>query len=204
LTIISEGGIVKRKRRMIDMKKLIALALAGTMVFSVPVMAEEVGAPVAVYLEDSSDIGEPAETVLAIEENKTIGEHMNNAVIDIWDMLGAEVQDLAVGQGAVLDGVEAPGLTFDLVKPDLKRVYAAKELAQGKGSLLTVVNVHTHAGYGTAQITFYAPGVKAGQAITVYQRVTDEEWIAVPTVVTDDHVTVDITDNTHLAFIEAK
>ena len=46
LTIISEGGIVKRKRRMIDMKKLIALALAGTMVFSVPVMAEEVGAPV--------------------------------------------------------------------------------------------------------------------------------------------------------------
>ena len=154
------------------MKKLIALALAGTMVFSVPVMAEEVGAPVAVYLEDSSDIGEPAETVLAIEENKTIGEHMNNAVIDIWDMLGAEVQDLAVGQGAVLDGVEAPGLTFDLVKPDLKRVYAAKELAQGKGSLLTVVNVHTHAGYGTAQITFYAPGVMAGQAITVYQRVT--------------------------------
>ncbi|MDE6405670.1 MAG: hypothetical protein K2M20_08470 [Lachnospiraceae bacterium] len=186
------------------MKKIIALALVGTMIFSVPVMAEEVGAPVAVYLEESSDIGEPAETVLAIEENKTIGEHMNNAVINIWDMLGAEVQDLAIGQGAVLDGVEAPGLTFDLVKPDLKRVYAAKELAQGKGSLLTVVNVHTHAGYGTAKINFYAPGVKAGQAITVYQRITDEEWVAVPTEVSDDHVVVEITDNNHLAFIEAK
>lgn len=186
------------------MKKLIALTLAGAMIFSTPVMAKEVGAPVAVYLEDSSYIGIPAETVLAIEEDKTIGEHMNNAVVDIWDMLGTEVQDLAIGQGAVLDGVEAPGLTFDLVKPDLKRVYAAKELAQGKGSLMTVVNVHTHVGYGTAQITFYAPGVKAGQAITVYQRVTDDNWVAVPTVVADDHVTVDITDNTHLAFIEAK
>ena len=186
------------------MKKAIFLTLAGAMIFSTPVMAKEVGAPVAVYLEDESDIGIPEETVLAIEEDKVISEHMNNAVIDVWDMDGEMVQDLAIGQGAVLDGVEAPGLTFDLVKPDLKRVYAAKELAQGKGSLLTVVNVHTHAGYGTAQITFYAPGVKADQAITVYQRITDEEWAAVPTVVTDDHVTVEITDNTHLAFIEAK
>lgn len=186
------------------MKKVIAFTLAGAMVFSVPVMAKEVGAPVAVYLDEASDIGDTEETVLAINEDKTISEHMNNAVVDIWDMLGDEVQDLAIGQGAVLDGVAAPGLTFNLVKPDLKRVYAAKELAQGKGSLLTVVNVHTHAGYGTAQITFYAPGVKAGQAITVYQRVTDEEWVAVPTVVTDEHITVDITDNNHLAFIEAK
>lgn len=186
------------------MKKLIALTLAGAMIFSMPVMAKEVGAPVAVYLEDSSYIGIPAETVLAIEEDKTIGEHMNNAVVDIWDMTGDEVQDLAIGQGAVLDGVEAPGLTFDLVKPDLKRVYAAKELAEGKGSLLSVVNVHTHVGYSTAQVTFYAPGVKAGQAITVYQRVTDEEWVAVPTVVADDQIVVDITANGHLAFIEAK
>lgn len=186
------------------MKKVIALALAGAMVFSTPVMAEEVGAPVAVYLDSESNIGIPAETVRAIAEDKTIGEHMNNAVVDHWDMTGDEVQDLAIGKGAILDGVAAPGLTFDLVKPELKRVYAAKALAQGKGSLLAVANVHTHAGYGTAQITFYAPGVKAGQAITVYQRVTDEEWVAVPTVVTDDHVTVDITDNNHLAFIEAK
>ena len=184
------------------MKKIIALTLAGAMIFSTPVMAKEVGAPVGVYLESDSDIGEPTQTILAIAEDKTIMEHTANAVNDIWAM--DEVQDLAIGQGAVLDGVAAPGLTFELVKPDLKRVYAAKELAQGKGSLLNVVNVHTHAGYGTAKVTFYAPGVKAGQAITVYQRVTDDNWVAVPTVVTDDHVVVDITDNNHLAFIEAK
>ena len=113
------------------------------------------------------------------------------------------IQNLAIGQGAVLDGVEAPGLTFNLMKPELKRVYAAKTLAQGKGSLLAVANVHTHAAYETAGITFYAPGVKAGDAITVYQRVTDDEWTAVPTVVTDDHVAVEITENTHIAFIKA-
>lgn len=186
------------------MKKLIVLTLAGAMLFSTPVLAKEVGAPVAVYLEDSSNIGVPEETVLAIQEDKTISEHMNNAVVDHWDMDPAQVQDLAIGQGAVLDGVAAPGLTFDLKKPELKRVYAAKALSQGKGSLLAVANVHTHAGYGTAQVTFYAPGVKAGQAITVYQRVTDDNWVAVPTVVTDDHVVVDITANGHLAFIEAK
>jgi len=193
---------------MIEMKKVIALALAGAMIFSTPVMAKEgvgaPGAPVAVYLESGSDIGVPAETVRAIAEDKTIGEHMNNAVVDHWAMDPDKVQDLAIGKGAVLDGVASPGLTFELLKPELKRVYAAKELAQGKGSLLAVANVHTHVGYGTAQITFYAPGVKAGQAITVYQRVTDDNWVAVPTVVADDHVTVDITDNTHLAFIEAK
>ncbi|MDE7231613.1 MAG: hypothetical protein K2N37_00850, partial [Lachnospiraceae bacterium] len=174
------------------------------MIFSTPVMAKEVGAPVAEYLEESSYVGVPAETVLAIDQDKLIGEHMNNAVVDIWSMDGKQVQDLDIGKGAVLDGVEAPGLTFELLKPELKRVYAAKELAQGKGSLMTVANVHTHAGYATAQITFYAPGVKAGQAITVYQRVTDDEWVAVPTVVSDDKVVVDITANGHLAFIEAK
>lgn len=184
------------------MKKVIALTLAGAMIFSTPVMAKEAGSPVAKYMDAESNIGEPEQTVLAIQEGKTIMEHTANAVDDIWAM--DEVQDLAVGKGAVLDGVAAPGLTFELQKPELKRVYAAKELAQGKGSLLTVVDVHTHAGFGTAKVTFYAPGVKAGQAITVYQRVTDAEWVACPTVVADDHVTVDITANGHLAFIEAK
>ncbi len=186
------------------MKKTIILTLAGAVIFSTPVMAKEAGAPVAVYLEDDSYIGIPEETILAIEEDKIIGEHMNNAVIDIWDMDGAMVQDLAVGQGAVLDGEYASGITFDLMKPNLKSVYAAKAFSQGKGSLLTVVDVHTHAGYGTAKVTFYAPGVKAGQAITVYEYLDDTNWAAVPTEVSDDHVVVEITSNGHLAFIEAK
>lgn len=213
------------------MKKVIALTLAGAMVFSTPVMAKEVGAPIAEYemaapaqivdswywVDENGNFIEHAfdtytkdpVSVLpsymvngAIARDMTVAEYAGNAVTDIWAM--DEVQDLAVGQGAVLDGVEAPGLTFELLKPDLKRVYAAKELAQGKGALLNVVNVHTHAGYSTAKVTFYAPGVKAGQAITVYQRVTDEEWTACPTVVADDEITVDVTANGHLAFIEAK
>lgn len=186
------------------MKKALVLTLAGAMIFSTPVMAKEVGAPEAVYLEAGSYTGVIAETVRAINENKTIQEYSNNAVTDHWDLERDEIQDLAIGKGAVLDGEEAPGLTFNLLKPELKRVYAAKTLAQGKGKLLAVVNVHTHAAFETAAFTFYAPGVKAGDAITVYQRVTDEEWTAVPTVVTDDHVAVEITDNAHLAFIKAE
>lgn len=185
------------------MKKALVLTLAGAMIFSTPVMAKEVGAPEAVYLEADSYTGVIAETVRAINENKTIQEYSNNAVTDHWNLERDEIQDLAIGKGAVLDGEEAPGLTFNLLKPELKRVYAAKTLAQGKGKLLAVVNVHTHAAFETAAFTFYAPGVKAGDAITVYQRVTDEEWTAVPTVVTDDHVAVEITDNAHLAFILA-
>lgn len=185
------------------MKKALVLTLAGAMIFSTPVMAKETGAPEAVYLEDSSYIGVTAATVRAIDENKTIQEYSNNAVTDHWDMESGAVQALAIGKGAVLDGEEAPALTFELLKPELKRVYAAKTLAQGKGTLLAVANVHTHVAFETAKFTFYAPGVKAGDAITVYQRVTDEEWTAVPTVVTDDHVAVEITENAHLAFIKA-
>lgn len=215
------------------MKKVIALTLAGAMVFSTPVMAKEVGTPTAEYemaapaqiidswywVDENGKFIERAfdtytkdpVSVLpsymvngAIARDMTVAEYAGNAVTDIWAMDEDEVQDLAIGQGAVLDGVEAPGVTFNLLKPDLKRVYAAKELAVGKGSLLTVVKVHTHVGYGTAKITFYAPGVKADQAITVYQRISDDNWVAVPTEVTDDHVAVEITANGHLAFIEAK
>ena len=187
------------------MKKVIALALAGAMVFSTPVMAKEVGAPVAEYLQESSYIGIPAETVHAIDQDKLIGEHMNNAVVDIWGMDKNQVQALAIGKGAVIDDVEAPGLTFELVKPDLKRVYAAKELAMDNaGTLLSVVKVHTHVAFSSAKVTFYAPGVTAGQAITVYERIDDENWVACPTEVADNQVVVDITANGHLAFIEGE
>lgn len=185
------------------MKKVIALALAGAMVFSTPVMAKEVGAPVAEYLQESSYIGIPAETVHAIDQDKLIGEHMNNAVVDIWGMDKDQVQALAVGKGAIIDGEEASGLTFELVKPDLKRVYAAKELAKDNaGTLVSVVKVHTHAAFESAEVTFYAPGVAAGQAFTVYERIDDENWAACPTEVADNQIVVGITGNGHLAFIE--
>lgn len=185
------------------MKKVIALALAGAMIFSTPVMAKEVGAPVAQYNEAEPTGEYPSSLVMgAIAKDKTIPEYAGNAVIDIWAM--DEVQDLALGQGVVIDGEMASGVSFDLLKPSLSRVYDAKAFSQGKGSLLNVVKIHTYVGYGTAQIKFYAPGVKAGQAITVYQYVSDGNWVACPTTVADDHITVDITSNGHFALIEAK
>ena len=56
------------------MKKALVLTLAGAMIFSTPVMAKEGGSPEAVYLEDDSYTGVIAETVRAINENKTIQE----------------------------------------------------------------------------------------------------------------------------------
>ena len=50
------------------MKKILALTLIGTMLFSMPVMAKDYEPPKAVYLEDSSNVGDPNITVAAIEE----------------------------------------------------------------------------------------------------------------------------------------
>ena len=82
--------------------KAASLALAGAMVFSTPVMAKEVGAPVAVYLEDSSDVGEPSITAAAIAEDKSVDEYMANAVTGIWAM--DHVIPVAQGGNVILDG----------------------------------------------------------------------------------------------------
>ena len=106
--------------------KLVSLTLVGAMVFSTPVMAKEVGAPVAVYLEEPSDIGVPAITVRAIDEDKMVDEYMANAVTGIWAM--DSVVSVAQGGDVILDGQKS-NVTFPVLKPELSRVYSAKDLA---------------------------------------------------------------------------
>ena len=108
------------------MKKVVLLSLAATLVFAVPVMAKEAGSPVAVYLEDSSNVGDPNVTTAAIEEAKLVGEYMNNAVTGIWAM--DKVIPVAQGGGVVVDGVKT-NLTFSVLKPELRRVYTIKDLS---------------------------------------------------------------------------
>ena len=56
--------------------------------------------------------------------------------------------------------------------------------------------------FGTAQVNFYAKGVKAGQLIKVYQFV-DGEWVELTVAeIREDHVVVDMTSHGTLAFIE--
>ncbi len=182
------------------MKKFIALTLFGAMIFSMPVMAKEVGAPVAVYLESASDIGDPAVTVAAIEEDKLVDEYIANAITGIWAM--DEVVPVAQGGEVTLDGNKS-NVTFCLQKPELARVYSAKDFAPTiGGKLLNVVKIDTHVGFGTANVNFYVPGVTAGQNVKVYQY-TDAGWVALNvTEVREDHVVADMTSCGVFAFIE--
>ncbi len=190
------------------MKKLVLLALAATLVFSVPVLAKEVGAPVAVYLEDSSNVGDPSITIAAIEEDKLVGEYMNNAVTGIWAM--DKVVPVAQGDGAVIDGVES-NLTFSVLKPELRRVYTAKDAAASMGgTVLNVVKIGIPAElkYTTAIVNFYTPGIVDGQNVKVFQYSysdgDDDIWTELNvTEVREDHVLVDIpNDGGVIAFIE--
>lgn len=186
------------------MKKLVkavSLVLVGTMVFSVPVMAKETGAPVAVYLESGSDVGQPSTTVAAIDADQLVGEYMANAITGIWDM--DKVVSVAQGGQVIIDGKET-NVTFILQKPELSRVYSAKDYAAALGgTLLNAVKIDTHVGFGVANVNFYMPGITGGENIHVYQyNESSSSWKELN--VTEkraDHVAVDMTSTGVLAFI---
>ena len=182
------------------MKKVVLLSLAATLVFAVPVMAKEAGSPVAVYLEDSSNVGDPNVTTAAIEEAKLVGEYMNNAVTGIWAM--DKVIPVAQGGGVVVDGVKT-NLTFSVLKPELRRVYTIKDAAAAMGgTVLNVVKVGIPAElrFETANVNFYTPGIVDGQNVKVFQYAysegDDDIWNELNvTEVREDHVVVDIPNN---------
>lgn len=181
--------------------KVLSLSLVGAMIFSTPVMAKEVGAPVAVYLEGSSDIGVPAITVAAIAEDKLVHEYMANAVTGIWAM--DDVIPVAQGGKVILDGKES-NVTFPVLKPELSRVYSAKDYAASLGgSVLNVVKIETHVGFGVANVNFYMPGITGAENIHVYiYNESTDIWSELS--VTEkraDHVAVNMTGTGVLAFI---
>lgn len=190
------------------MKKVVLFAFAATLIYSVPVMAKEVGAPVAVYLEESSDVGDPDITNAAIEEDKLVGEYMNNAVTGIWAM--DKVTPIAQGGGVVVDGVKT-NLTFSVLKPELRRVYTIKNAAASiGGTVLNVVKIGIPANlrYQRANVNFYTPGIVTGQNVKVFQYAYSEGdndiWNELNvTEVREDHVVVDIPNNGGvIAFVE--
>lgn len=186
---------------MKKLTKVVSLALVGAMVFSTPVMAKEVGAPVAVYLEDSSDVGEPSITVSAIAVDKLVDEYMANAVTGIWAM--DHVIPVAQGGNIILDGQKS-NVTFPVLKPELSRVYSAKDYAASLGgTVLNVVKVETHVGFGVANVNFYMPGITGAENIHVYTY-SDSTNTWTELTVTEkraDHVAVNMTGTGVLAFI---
>ena len=186
---------------MNKLTKVLSLALVGAMVFSTPVMAKEAGSPVAVYLEGNSDIGVPAVTVAAIEEGKLVDEYIANAVTDIWAM--DKVTPVAQGGKVILDGKKS-NVTFPVLKPELSRVYSAKDYAASLGgTVLNVIKTETHVGFGVANVNFYMPGITGEENIHVYTYNEPTGSWAELTVTEKraDHVVVDMTGMGTLAFI---
>ena len=184
------------------MKKILALTLIGTMLFSMPVMAKDYEPPKAVYLEDSSNVGDPSITVAAIEEDKLVAEYMNNAVTGTWLLEDA----ITIGQGGdvIVDG-QMTNLTFSVLKAGADHSGAAQKFANTMGGkVLNVVTVRGPATlkYSVANVNFYTPGIVSGQNIKVYTY-TNGSWVEnTVTEVREDHVVVDMTANGVLAFIE--
>ncbi len=181
--------------------KIFSLAFVGAVVFSTPVMAKETGAPVAVYLEDSSDVGDPSITAAAIAEDKLVDEYMANAVTGIWAM--DKVTPVAQGGNVILDGKQT-NVTFPVLKPELSRVYSAKDYAASLGgNILNVVKIETHVGFGVANVNFYMPGITGQENIHVYTfNESTNTWAELS--VTEkraDHVAVNMTGTGVLAFI---
>lgn len=203
------------------MKKLIALALAGAMVISMPVMAAT--SPSAGSYSPSASTAAPAPApapvvastpaptveagaistavVAAAEaEGKTVGEYMNNAVVSVPGL--ENVTPLGQGGHVIINGAPS-NQVFSVLKPAYANVTSAKAFAAGLGGrVLNVAQIKASvSGFNTATVNFYMKGVTAGQNIKVYQLVNGQ-WVELTVAeIRADHVVVDMTSLGTLAFI---
>ena len=190
------------------MKKILALTLAGTMALSMPVLAAT--SPTADSYSTSGAVAVSAVTASSVpqsvvkaaaDENKTIGEYMNNAVTEVPGL--EEVVPLGQGGHVIINGVPS-NQTFSVLKPVRQDVDSAKAHAASlSGKVLNVAQVKASVtGFDTAQVNFYLKGLKSGQNVKVYQLV-DGAWVELSVAeVRDDHVVVDMTSLGTLAFVE--
>lgn len=210
------------------MKRATALtALLSVLLFALPVSAApstnagdtvsgnsvSTGAVAAQPATPSAEPGAPAPAVeasgvpaavaaAAASEGKTVGEYLNNAVTAVAGL--GEVTPMGQGGHVIINGAPS-NVTFTLSKPSASAVASAKGLAaQLGGKVLNVFGTASRAAasFATAQVNFYAKGVKAGQLIKVYQLV-DGGWAELGVAeIREDHVVVNMTSHGVLAFIE--
>lgn len=189
------------------MKKVIALALAGVMLCALPVSAATsptASAVVATAVASSPEDGAVPATVreAAAAQGKSVGEYTNNAVVEVPGL--AEVTPMGQGGHVIINGAPS-NVIFFLTKPAKAAVESAKgQAAALGGKVLNVVGTTSQVvgRFGTAQVNFYAKGVKAGQLIKVYQLVNGE-WVELTVAeIREDHVVVNMTSHGVLAFIE--
>ena len=193
------------------MKKMLALTLAGAMTVSMPVLAATSPTADSYSTASSSSVVEVSaitassvsESIAraAADENKTIGEYLNNAVTAIPGL--DSVAALEQGGRVIINGVPS-NQTFTVAKPTAESVNLAKVQATALGgTVLNVAQINASVtGFNTATVNFYLKGVKLGQNIKVYQLINGQWMELTVTEIREDHIVVDMTSLGTLAFIE--
>lgn len=143
-----------------------------------------------------------ATTLAAADENKSVGEYMNNAVVAAPGLDNAV--PVSQGGNVIINGAPS-NQTFSVLKVLSGHTEAAKaQAASIGGRVLNVARIDASVYFDTATVNFYMPGVKTGQNVQVYQYdYVSGSWVGVAVAeVRDDHVVVDMTSLGILAFIE--
>lgn len=182
------------------MKRFLALALAGVMLCAMPVMAAS--SPSAAVVSSSAEESVAATVAAkAAAENKSVGEYLNNAVVEVPGL--EDAVPAAQGGHVIINGAPS-NLTFVLTKPSAAQVTDAKEQAALLGGkVLNVFGTKSAISkFTSAKVNFYMKGVEAGQLIEVYQLVNGE-WIKVTVAeIREDHVVVELAQHGLLVFVE--
>ncbi len=133
-------------------------------------------------------------TLAAADENKSVGEYMNNAVVAAPGLDNAV--PVSQGGNVIING-QPSNQTFSVLKVLSGHTESAKaQAASVGGKVLNVARIDASVYFDTATVNFYMPGVKTGQNIQVYQ------YDVAVAEVREDHVVVDMTSLGVLAFVE--
>lgn len=214
------------------MKKMLALALAGTIVASMSIMvsAEEESSSSSVSANSVSSssevvsksanqlkaeaeeraealaaeaIGIPLSTIYAANaDGKEIGEYISNSVCKVAGI--DEVTPVAQGGNVIIDGVKS-NITFTVDKAYYAYTKPAQEQAAAVGGVaINVVDVKAPVRFSNAEVNFYTPGVTADQNIQIFQSVNGA-WVSVDVKeVRADHVVANLTAPGVLVFVKVQ
>lgn len=195
------------------MKRLIALVLAGIMVYSLPVLAatsptsssvsdteeRESSSPAAAVtatVSESASVSADVEAAAAAN-NQSVAEYANNAVSTLP---GVENVTPMAPDVVMING--AASRAIRLAKPNNAIISTAKAHAGNLGGkLMNVVIVKSGTRFQTAQINMLAMGVRAGQNIKAYQ-IADGQPVELEVLeIREDHVVFNITGPGTIMFV---
>ena len=157
------------------------------------------GSEAAALEQEATGIPWPT-AIAAGDENKSVGEYMNNAVTSTHGL--SQTTPVAQGGNVIING-QPSNQTFSVKKTLPAHVDAAKAQASALGgTVLNCVDIDGSVFFDTATVNFYMPGVVGGQNIQVY-HFANGTWSPVNVAeIREDHVVVDMTAYGILTFIE--